>query len=516
MKGLNNTLRLSMQRVAWFLPALTLVLALAGTTDNPASAQANCPVLVDQVLAAVADNCDSLEHNHACYGHDHVSAELSQDVTPDAFSTPADTVRINDVRTIRTSPMNLDESVWGVSLLNVQAGVPQTLPGQVVRFLLLGDAQLENAVPPDEAQTSASPLQAFRLNTGDGPAGCEAAPPDSMLVQGPEDIRVNLTVNGVAVRLASTMLLQGTSGEGVTLNVLAGEAHVENTTVRAGQQATFCAPSNTGCMETGPVPIPDGLAERLASLADLDSSILNYRISVSESGVMQPAPTSTPEPDSAVSSSTQTEYTTTGPDCAGFKATSPLGGIGWRDQTFYWDPAPGAARYRVSVHEADRTLIARGMTTDTTMTLSVGIQDDVGVTNYHWQVEALDENGVVICTSDLITSPVVGMGQEEKQLDDDDPTDEPVSTSEPFGWDSLPACVGAGEVEVSWVGAQPGEDLTIEIYDNDGLLVADKRTSGVSGTETLTFAPGRYIKEVRLVPTESSHLREVFEPSVEC
>ncbi len=46
---------------------------------------------------------------------------------------------------------------WGVALLSVQANLPDTLPGQSVIFMLLGDTQVENAVQPQDAfQTGAT------------------------------------------------------------------------------------------------------------------------------------------------------------------------------------------------------------------------------------------------------------------------------------------------------------------------------------------------------------------------
>ncbi|NWF68461.1 MAG: LysM peptidoglycan-binding domain-containing protein [Chloroflexi bacterium] len=55
--------------------------------------------------------------------------------------------------------MNLENSEWGIATLSVQANIPNTLPGQAVTFLLLGDAQVENSVAPDEAFQPVDPVE---------------------------------------------------------------------------------------------------------------------------------------------------------------------------------------------------------------------------------------------------------------------------------------------------------------------------------------------------------------------
>jgi hypothetical protein len=37
-------------------------------------------------------------------------------------------------------------------------------------------------------------------------------------------------------------------------------------------------------------------------------------------------------------------------DCRSFHATSPLNGLNYGENTFYWDAAPGATQYRVTVY----------------------------------------------------------------------------------------------------------------------------------------------------------------------
>jgi hypothetical protein len=70
----------------------------------------------------------------------------------------ADRTALIDLETIRTTPLNLALDRWGIAVMNVQANVPNTLPGQAVTFLLLGDAQVENRVVPEEAHIPPDPV----------------------------------------------------------------------------------------------------------------------------------------------------------------------------------------------------------------------------------------------------------------------------------------------------------------------------------------------------------------------
>ncbi|MEO8609796.1 MAG: LysM peptidoglycan-binding domain-containing protein [Chloroflexota bacterium] len=139
--------------------ALTLLL---GFTILPAHAQsedASCPALVEQALFQLGSSCTSLDRNSACYGYNRVNATFSQSVAPDFFSNPSDRSPIATLKTIETAPLNLTTQQWGIAVMNVQANVPDTLPGQAVTFLLMGDTQVENAVTASEA--SAGPATAI-------------------------------------------------------------------------------------------------------------------------------------------------------------------------------------------------------------------------------------------------------------------------------------------------------------------------------------------------------------------
>ncbi len=137
-------------------------------TSNPA-----CPALVELALSQVGNNCSDLGHNSACYGFNKLTPTFNQSVDTNFFTRPADRSDLPMLKTIQTAPLNLGLGQWGIAVLNVQANVPDTLPGQAVTFLLLGDSEIENAVESnaDTVQAVTVILQlATDLRSGAQPA----------------------------------------------------------------------------------------------------------------------------------------------------------------------------------------------------------------------------------------------------------------------------------------------------------------------------------------------------------
>jgi hypothetical protein len=148
---------------------------LLGVSFYPASAQeaSTCSALVERALAEMGANCGGLGRNAACYGYNRVSASFTQEFEAGYFSDPADVAELLTLRTIATAPLNEASGEWGVAVMNVQANLPSALPGQSVTFLLMGDAQVENAVPPEQAFAGGTPIPVTTASFADlhsGPA----------------------------------------------------------------------------------------------------------------------------------------------------------------------------------------------------------------------------------------------------------------------------------------------------------------------------------------------------------
>ncbi len=195
-----------MKRLSMFMVlVLTIIVVGMAQAQPPAEGDADCPALVETAITAVGEACAGVGRNSVCYGHFNVAA-LGADETPLAdFAESGDTVRVDDLAALQTAAMNVDEGVWGVALMSLQANIPDTLPGQAVTFVLFGDASLE--ADPDGGADFAAPMQAFRFSTGIGEPACAEAPNDGVLIQSPEGTTVNFLVNGIEVEIGSTALL---------------------------------------------------------------------------------------------------------------------------------------------------------------------------------------------------------------------------------------------------------------------------------------------------------------------
>ena len=117
-----------------------------------------CPDFINQVIETLEQNCSGTDRNTACYGNTIVSATFNDEVPDGYFSHPADRADLLNLQTISTTQLVLEDNEWGVALLNMQANLPGSLPGQSVNFLLFGDATVVNAVPPEEAVLPADPI----------------------------------------------------------------------------------------------------------------------------------------------------------------------------------------------------------------------------------------------------------------------------------------------------------------------------------------------------------------------
>jgi uncharacterized protein YraI len=112
----------------------------------------SCSVLVDRAIIEVSTNCEGTERNQACYGNMQLLAEPRENADPFVFASPGDLIGVETIGRLEVSSMDVETSVWGVALLKLQANLPDTLPGQNVTVLVLGDVKMENAGGESAAQ----------------------------------------------------------------------------------------------------------------------------------------------------------------------------------------------------------------------------------------------------------------------------------------------------------------------------------------------------------------------------
>lgn len=164
-----------------------------------------CPAAVETALKSVADVCTPMSRNAACYGAKTVDSVTFDSPRPaNFFTNPGDRSDLLKLREIHPQPLNPTDNSFGVALLNVQANVPNTLPGQAVVFMLLGDAKLTNEVPADSKQQTA--FQSFYFLPGPGKKDCYESEP-TLTIQTPGNITVNFMFNGVDTEFSPGTLL---------------------------------------------------------------------------------------------------------------------------------------------------------------------------------------------------------------------------------------------------------------------------------------------------------------------
>ncbi len=163
-------------RLATLFACMVLLVVGVGAAPLPhlpaVQLNADCTALVTRALEALGNNCSLLEDTSACYGYNQVLASFFQPQAAGFFTRPADRAALPDLETIQTSPLNLESDQWGIAVMSLRANLPNTLPGQQVTFLLLGDAAVNNDVLPDQAVAAATPVPVTtlaRLNLHSGP-----------------------------------------------------------------------------------------------------------------------------------------------------------------------------------------------------------------------------------------------------------------------------------------------------------------------------------------------------------
>jgi hypothetical protein len=113
-----------------------------------AQAPANdvCTTIVKSALQAANSACASTGRNQVCYGNVLGEATPADGVSELHFNSVGDIAPVTQIKALHHSPLNEAANQWGVALMQLQANLPDTLPGQNVTFLMFGDVSIENAV----------------------------------------------------------------------------------------------------------------------------------------------------------------------------------------------------------------------------------------------------------------------------------------------------------------------------------------------------------------------------------
>jgi hypothetical protein len=230
-------------------------------TPSPESVVLSCEMVVETSLHSLETECNEVGRNEVCYGNRLINVQLREGEN-DTFSTPGDRIPINTIESLSLSPMNEANGEWGFALMQVQADLPDTLPGQNVTFLLFGGTEIR-------PQGEVDGLQAFYVKTGIGAtSACNAVPEDGLIIQSPEgDVAVAFSLNGVRFELGSTAYV--TADETMRVRLLEGQAVLSTAggtqIVSAGQESSI-ALNSAGLVSSAPTPPEPYEAGNLSTL----------------------------------------------------------------------------------------------------------------------------------------------------------------------------------------------------------------------------------------------------------
>ncbi len=177
---------------------VTMVGVVFAQTDD-------CPPVVEETLNSISTICDALGRNTACYGASKVeSTTVTQPRPANFFVNPGDYGELAQFREIAPQPLDEINNTFGAAVMNLQANLPNTLPGQGVIFLLVGNARLTNEVAQDSTEQTA--FQSFYFLPGVNKPGCYQAEP-MLTIQTPGNVEVRITLNGVERVMSPSTLL---------------------------------------------------------------------------------------------------------------------------------------------------------------------------------------------------------------------------------------------------------------------------------------------------------------------
>jgi hypothetical protein len=148
-----------MRRALVLIPLLVLMAAALmpiHAQQDTETASAECTALVEQAMASLAESCGGLGGGAACVGFSNVSATFSGDEVP--FSEAGDNTGLEALQSISAAALDLEAEQWGLAAMNVFANVPLALSPTGIRYVLLGNTEVTNAVDPDSAYVPVEPI----------------------------------------------------------------------------------------------------------------------------------------------------------------------------------------------------------------------------------------------------------------------------------------------------------------------------------------------------------------------
>ncbi len=141
---------------------LMLMVIFGGLTVVQAQDTGVCTEQIQAALVYVDEACSGIGRNQACYGNQQLRA-----LPEDLLNAPGDTADLVQIDSLQLSQLVAPDE-WGVALMQVQANLPDALPGQNVVMVLFGAVEIDNAGGELPAHLSGTITSNANLRGGPG------------------------------------------------------------------------------------------------------------------------------------------------------------------------------------------------------------------------------------------------------------------------------------------------------------------------------------------------------------
>lgn len=215
------------------------------------AAQSSCEALVTEAFAGLSQNCVGMGGGAACYGR--AASASFQDGTEGAFASPGDILPLTSISALSTSALSPAADDWGLALLNVYANVPLALSQQGLKFLMVGQVDLGNAVDPTSAFVPVDPVIVTPL-VG---ANLRSRPSTEGQVVGGAKVGEQLAADGRSPDGAWLRVLAASQTAWISRQVVSSQGDLDSLPVITGESRSLM---QSFFLNTGADPTPcDGL-----------------------------------------------------------------------------------------------------------------------------------------------------------------------------------------------------------------------------------------------------------------
>ena len=148
--------------------------------------ESSCQALIDRAMQAAGNSCNGIGADQVCYGNTTLQAELVPNAAQ-RFSQQGDILNVGLLRRLFASPLDLNNSQWGIAIFKVLTNVPRALPGELVTLMVFGNTSLEKSSPG---------MEAFSFSSELGQIVCDQVPFDGLMISMPYGAGAHFVING--------------------------------------------------------------------------------------------------------------------------------------------------------------------------------------------------------------------------------------------------------------------------------------------------------------------------------